>query len=423
MKIFALRIQIAATMLVALIMLVPAVAVAKPGLCKIVNQTAGTNWSSLQSAVNSAFPGDKLILKGTCYGTTVINKDLELTGLSNPGYGPAALDGQGGGTVVTVDGASVTLRGLTITNGTGQAIYSAYPQWLWGGGLYNDEGVVALENCRLIGNTANEGAGIFNDGKMLVTESIIVDNYGDFGAGIGTDGSLEVLGSTLESNNAPGDGGGIYAYTGIVRLEGSQIMGNYAGWGDGGGIASGSAELLVIDSTISGNYAEGFGGGIAAWWEPVEVISSTISDNAVNWGRAGGIYAYELTMTNSIVSDNEIEAGQWNDSGGGIYVAFKATLTDVTISGNSANTNGGGVGLDYGTVQMFQVTLTGNHAGSKGGGMWNGNAGTASISESTITENSAEVDGGGVYNDGGSVTFANTTFSGNSPNDCGGACP
>jgi len=40
------------------------------------------------------------------------------------------------------------------------------------------------------------------------------------------------------------------------------------------------------------------------------------------------------------------------------------------------------------------------------------------LTESTVTKNSAGTDGGGIYNDGGSVTLSNSKVIKNNPNDC-----
>lgn len=65
----------------------------------------------LQTAIAGSMPGDVLILApGTYAGNFVIDHALTIDG-----QGKALIDGQGKGTVITVTGDDVTLRGLTVT--------------------------------------------------------------------------------------------------------------------------------------------------------------------------------------------------------------------------------------------------------------------------------------------------------------------
>jgi nitrous oxidase accessory protein NosD len=73
--------------------------------------------ADLQAAIESAAPGATLAVKGTCWGSFTIGKDLTVRG-----QGTAVLDGQGSGTMLTVaSSATVQLAGLTITGGNAGA--------------------------------------------------------------------------------------------------------------------------------------------------------------------------------------------------------------------------------------------------------------------------------------------------------------
>jgi hypothetical protein len=117
-----------------------------------------------------------------------------------------------------------------------------------------------------------------------------------------------------------------------------------------------------------------------------------------------------LTVSQCTVSDNS--AG----NGGGIFNEPGATLTvsSCRLSANSA-INGGGINNDGGTVTISNSTLSGNSAG-QGGGIFNG--GTLTISDSTLSGNAAN-QGGGIYNDGGATLFVldNSTIRHNTPDD------
>src|SRR5205823_4133500 len=97
--------------------------------------------------------------------------------------------------------------------------------------------------------------------------------------------------------------------------------------------------------------------------------------------------------------------------GGGIYnKSGTVTLTNVTLSGNSAS-SAGGIYNESGTATLTNVTLTGNHADSGGGGGIYNESGTATLSNVTLSGNSASQYGGAIYekgNAGQTITLKNT---------------
>jgi len=71
---------------------------------------------ALQTAIAGALPGDVLILGPGVYpGPVTLDRPVTLDG-----QGAAVIDGQGTGTVITITGAGVTLRGLTV-RGSGRS--------------------------------------------------------------------------------------------------------------------------------------------------------------------------------------------------------------------------------------------------------------------------------------------------------------
>ncbi len=102
-------------------------------------------------------------------------------------------------------------------------------------------------------------------------------------------------------------------------------------------------------------------------------------------------------------------------AGGGIFNDGTVTVTDSTLSGDSAQDFGGGIFND-GTVTVTDSTLSGDIAGSYGGGI--DNDGTATVTDSTLSGDSAEDFGGGIENDG-TATVTDSTLSGDSAYDYG----
>ena len=90
-----------------------------------------------------------------------------------------------------------------------------------------------------------------------------------------------------------------------------------------------------------------------------------------------------LTLDGSTISGNSAT------NGGGVYNYGMATLTNCTISDNSATYGGGGGVWDKGTAATLAIegcTISGNYAVG-GGGLYNDGAMT--LTDSTISGNSA----------------------------------
>ena len=99
------------------------------------------------------------------------------------------------------------------------------------------------------------------------------------------------------------------------------------------------------------------------------------------------------------------------------------TLTNSTVSGNSATIVGGGI-FNFGTLALTNSTVSGNTALQDGGGIYNHNQnfspGTVILFNVTITDNRADANftghgiGGGVFNASESTfNFQNTIIAGN----------
>jgi predicted outer membrane repeat protein len=338
--------------------------------CLVSNERTDTGSRSLQAAIDAAAPGDTLVVKGTCFGASLITKDLMLQGVSNKQFGVATLDGGGnsGGvlSVSALNHVTVAIDGLTITHGGSD--------------------------------------GIFADGYM---------------------GSTVTLTHTTVSNN---NGSGIDGFQATVTLTDSTVSGN-AGYGitgdrvsfgllrsnvrdNGGlGIGCGNCFVSVADSTVSGNALGGIGSALNG---DVSISGSTVSGNH---GPGISLDETSVFLTNSSVSGNTTSG-----AGGGIY-AFEGggVLTNSTVTGNTAGQNGGGIYMAPGSFTLNNSTVSENTAGANGGGIYLTAVNSdLTLSDSTVSGNTA-TSGGGIFNDGGSVTLTGTdTFFDNVPEDCVG---
>ena len=95
------------------------------------------------------------------------------------------------------------------------------------------------------------------------------------------------------------------------------------------------------------------------------------------------------------------------------------TLTDCTVSGNSAiNHDGGGLSNLYsGSTTLTNCTVSGNSAGRHGGGLYSNN-GVFSLTNCTVSGNTASNQGGGLTSQSSSTTYlTNTIVAGNTGGD------
>jgi hypothetical protein len=275
-----------------------------------VLNTADSGAGSLRQALADANDGDMINFSVTTpttitltSGELLVNKNVTVSG---PGADQLSVNGNAASRVFHINsGKSVTISGVTITNGS-----SSYG---YGGGIYNDHATLAVSSCTLNGNSASYGGGgIYNDGvsgsaTLSITNSTLSGNSAGYGGGIFNDSrafgsaTLTINDSTLSGNNAA-IGGGI--------------------WNDG--FEGSSATVTINNSTLSGNSADSSGG---------------IFNNGAG-GRA------TLTINNSTLSGNSASSsgGIFNDGEDGLATL---TINNSTLSGNSASIYGGGI-YNYG---------------------------------------------------------------------------
>jgi hypothetical protein len=110
-------------------------------------------------------------------------------------------------------------------------------------------------------------------------------------------------------------------------------------------------------------------------------------------------------------------------SGGGIYSSGALTLSNSTLSANSAGYSSGGLHNSHGTLTVVNSTVSSNSAVVGGGGITN-DAGTMVVSNSAFTSNLVErpsfaTYGGGIDNEG-TLTVNSSAFISNFASYYGG---
>jgi hypothetical protein len=181
---------------------------------------------------------------------------------------------------------------------------------------------------------------------------------------------------------------------------------------------------VLNDLTVSNGYTPVFGGGIENGGT-LTVSNCTLSGNSAVEG--GGIFNFgTLTVSNCTLSDNSASG-----AGGGISNLNEGgrllTVSNCTLSGNSAKFGGGIFNGPHSTLTVSNCTLSGNSA-DEGGGIDNNSSltisgGTLTLTNCTLSGNSARGynGGGGIFNDDFcTLTVSNCTLSGNSAGLGGG---
>jgi len=179
--------------------------------------------------------------------------------------------------------------------------------------------------------------------------------------------------------------------------------------------SAGSATVALSGLTLANGYLPdkfGIEGAGILNKGTLTVTDSTLSGNTAKSG--GGIANYgTLTVTNSTLYVNEAFS-----YGAGLFNQVTLTVTDSTFSSNTAGLYGGGLVNYLGTVILTNSTLSSNNTFYEGGGIFN-SLGTVILTNSTLSRNGADYEGGGIYNIG-TLTVANSTLSGNLGGDKGG---
>jgi hypothetical protein len=310
-----------------------------------VTSTADSGAGSLRDTIAAANNGDTIQFAAALNGQTIglnstellVDKDITISG---PGASVLAVSRISG--IFRIfhiqPGRTVVIEGLTISNG-----YSHGP----GAGLFNDQATLTLNSCVVGGNVSDSmaGGGISNFGTnatLTILNSSVIGNFNN-GLGFGNGG----------------EGGGIHS-NGILTIDNSIISDNSVtprapNPGRAGGIFS-SGSLEITNSTIRNNNGGSTGGGILSGG-PMTITSSTVTDNETI-GSGGGIVCGSGTIRNCTISGN---TAVFKDSGngGGIYSGGGTlTITNSTISGNSADRHGGGINLvSGGTLQIANTIL------------------------------------------------------------------
>ncbi len=196
--------------------------------------------------------------------------------------------------------------------------------------------------------------------RLTVTKGEVGGNLGGCVRIHGGNG-LTIRDSVLRECSSGGNGGALYAGTGVVHISGSRFINNVAG-GNGGGIialtqSTAALDILIEDSVFEDNTAGN--DGALTFLGDTNSVNATIRNSVIrnntarrNSGGIGMSGDITLSLENSAVYNNTA------NNGGGMYI-YNGTVTveNSVFYGNSAP-NGGGIRLSTLDSRSTDITLT-----------------------------------------------------------------
>ena len=330
---------------------------------------AGDGLISLREAiqtVNAGSGGDTIILPAGTYNLSLtgagdnlaasgdldIRNDVTIIGDSAQ---TTIIDGQGADRVFEIlNNSDVTISDVTIQNGAASS----------GGGIELGSGVsLTLQDVAVTGNTATaQGGGIDTASPIVLNRVTISGNTANNGAGLSNNGggTITMLNSTISGNTATNNGGGIFARS-SVTITNSTIAFNSASSGGGidkSGGGSVSLKNTILASNTGGNASSTLtslgnnidSDGTAGLGDPLDGVNPLLGALADNGGSTqthallGGSPAIDAGTSSGAPSVDQ--RGALRDANVDIGAFEASVITTPTVDLDSNNSSGA-TGNDY----------------------------------------------------------------------------
>ena len=281
------------------------------------------------------------------------------------------------------------------------------------------------------GNNSYSVFGVRNN-SIVTFNNLLIRNgdavYGGGGISV-TNSTLTLNRVTLSGNHAYG-GAGLYIHSGAVYVHQSQFLNNISdpsGYGAAIGMVGG---FVVVDNSTFRDNGSALGGAIAGLGTANIDVSTSLFEHNSATNSGGAFYLQDglvrTRIAGSVITDNLTTNVSGSSNGGGVYVSRGSLqITGTTIANNAVAARGGGVHVFGAVVTMTNVTVSGNSARDHGGGIFAqaDNPLFAPLSllanNVTLSNNLADSDmngngdGGGIFVLSGPVTVTNSLIAGN----------
>ena len=266
----------------------------------------------------------------------------------------------------------------------------------------------------------SEGA-ITLEAALDITSHIVIRGNGFVIEGAGNQifdvsaGSLSVADLTMTGGWSDANGGAIVVSDAALTLNNSVVSGSFAR-AVGGGIYAINSDLSLFDSAVTGN-------GTGVMTEPAgddDQAQAAEVDETETSAQTADADEPEASAQTEATEESMPEEILWDTSGGGIYFSGEDNSLVIARSGLDANralNHGGGLYIASGRATITNTTMSENSASGEGGGLYN--AGDSKLTHVTVVFNSAE-SAGGIF-DGATLQLYNSIVADNAGGDCSGA--
>jgi len=318
---------------------------------KVHNINRGTNYSTIQAAIDDSSTGDEIhVDNGTYYENVNLNKQLVLKGL-NTSIGKPVVDGNWNGNAITLSVNGITVDGFTIINASIAGIMvNSNNNILNGNNASNNYIGISLSssssNNTIIDNNAsnnNYGFYLVQSSNNNLTNNTAINNIWS-GIRLSYSNNNNIMNNSVSYNNIYSGNSGFYiAYSSNNNIISNSANNNYFGIylddSNNNTIIDNNANnnhygIMLIHSsssnnTIIGNNANNNTYGINIW----SSSNNNITNNAVSNNSVG----IHLLSSNN----NNIISNIANNNGNCIYLQYSSN--NNTITHNNLNNNGEGI--------------------------------------------------------------------------------
>jgi len=375
--------------------------------------STGCDYNVIQDAVDAAGNGDVIkIAAGTYHNVNnhgslaqvvYIVKSVTLQGgyttaftePPDPVANPTTLDAGGQGRVIYIEGdISPTIAGFRITGGEAKNLGSPIGIDAGGGMLIVSASATLIDNY-IFENSADSTHNGDGGGVYLYQSDATLDS------------------NTIISNTAQRQGGGVMLHTSAAMLEKNTISANSAV--TGGGIFLENSDAILAHNIISSNKALS-SGGVHVSGSAANINNNVIVSNTATLNAGGGLFLWECD--NASITQNTIS----NNSAGTIGGGFQAFGDNMLISGNTISHNnaewGGGISPDGNNILVHGNTISYNSATHGGGGFFGDSP--VILKGNSFISNTAEMGGGFLSPNATGMQILGNKFMGNVASSQGG---
>ncbi|MGL6298311.1 MAG: right-handed parallel beta-helix repeat-containing protein, partial [Methanobacteriaceae archaeon] len=305
---------------------------------------SGTDFSDIQSAIDSAGSGDIVKLGNISYSGSQIRVNKSNIVIEGPSSSKGAtLDPKNSGRIFYINGTNITIRYITFKNANSGTSGGSAISFREGSNLI-------VNDCTFINNEGESGGAFFSMGgtdDFLINNSRFINNHGSY---IGDDD-----------------------------------------WTEGGAVDSHSTNTKIYNCVFDGNSALTIGGAVSIKENNAFIVNCSFTNNQAPSG--GAIYWTGAIDSNNYILNCNFTGNDANASVGGAIRSSGSYLkiTNSKFVSNTAVSNGAGIYLSYSSFTNIidSCNFTSNVASNGGGVYVSGDVSSLTVLDSIFISNSA----------------------------------